>query len=256
MYAGGAMPASVPVCTLASGAADACPLGRRRSRASRTSVIRTHATSDRRARSHPCDPDSYGQPPPCPVNTPAIPTHAASPRRARSTPLRSRLMRPARRARSHPCDSDVCGQPAPCPPNPRAIPTYAASPRRARSTPVRFRLMRPAAAVPRRTRAIPNRPQPAPYPVDSHPFRSVFVCLRPNIALQRTPLARPLGWARCLRVIPCRQPCRFTRLPAAPLKAGVGRPCNCLNLHTIAEIPHLLITPYICTQKDLSISRK
>jgi len=45
---------------------------------------------------------------------------------------------------------------------------------------------------------------------------------RPNIALQRTPLARPLGWAQFLVVVACRQPCRFTRLPAAPLKAGVG----------------------------------
>ena len=45
---------------------------------------------------------------------------------------------------------------------------------------------------------------------------------RPNIALQRTPLARPVGWARFLAVVPCRQPCRFRRLPAAPLKAGVG----------------------------------
>ena len=30
----------------------------------------------------------------------------------------------------------------------------------------------------------------------------------PNIALQRTPLARPLTWARLLGVVACRRSCR------------------------------------------------
>jgi len=46
----------------------------------------------------------------------------------------------------------------------------------------------------------------------------------PNIALQRTPLARPLGWARSCGVVACRRLCRFRCLPAAPLKASVGPP--------------------------------
>ena len=36
----------------------------------------------------------------------------------------------------------------------------------------------------------------------------IIVHQQPNIALQRTPLARPLGWARCLVAVPCRRSSR------------------------------------------------
>ena len=55
--------------------------------------------------------------------------------------------------------------------------------------------------------------------------------LRPNIVLQRTPLARPLRWARFLGVVACQRSCRSLEIASGAAEGWRSAATNIVRLH-------------------------
>ena len=55
--------------------------------------------------------------------------------------------------------------------------------------------------------------------------------MRPNIALQRTPLARPLRWARSWGVVAHRRSCRSVEVASGAAESRRWAACATLNQH-------------------------
>ena len=51
-------------------------------------------------------------------------------------------------------------------------------------------------------------------------YLSIFQGRMPNIALQRTPLARPVTWARLFGVVACRRSCRSVEVASGAAESG------------------------------------